>query len=239
MYKVNLLPPKLQREGIIDTRRLALIAGTMLLAAAFLGGYAAFLINFFLLKSELATTRQQLASLTPVVSRVEKVKNERKQLEDALKEYHSILEKRLVCSDLLFDLNNFTPIDLWLTELEMAARPEEGKTPAAAPKTGGSSPAPPSAAAADNKTAPAPGATSAPGSSKTAGASTPAPKEPEGYARPNQVTLKGFSRTVPSVGVFMYNLYQLPWFQEVKLRSLSAEKDGVKFEITASLKEGS
>lgn len=217
MYKVNLLPPKLQREGIIDTRRLALIAGTMLLAAAFLGGYAAFLINFFLLKSELATTRQQLASLTPVVSRVEKVKNERKQLEDALKEYHSILEKRLVCSDLLFDLNNFTPIDVWLTELEISFKPETKA----------------------EKTTPAPETSSAPGRSKTAMASTPALKEPEGYARPNQVTLKGFSRTVPSVGVFMYNLYQLPWFQEIKLHRLSTEKDGVKFEITASLKEGS
>ncbi len=217
MYKVNLLPPRLQREGAIDTRRLALIAGTALVAAAFLGGYAAFLINFFLMKGELAATRQQLASLAPVVSRAEKAKNEREQLEASLKEYHALLEKRLTWSDLLADLNNYSPVDLWLTELEISYK-EETKA---------------------GKATPAPETQSAPGAPKTAGLSAPALKAPEGYARPNQVTLKGFSRTVPSVGVFMHNLDQLPRFREVKLRSLSAEKDGVKFEITAFLKEGS
>ena len=45
-YKVNMLPAKLQREGLIDVKRLVLISAATLILALSMGGYCAFLINY-------------------------------------------------------------------------------------------------------------------------------------------------------------------------------------------------
>ncbi len=78
-YKVNLLPSKLRREGLVDVRRLIIISVTTLVIAAILGGYGTFLFLFFNQKSELDNTRQQLASLTPIANRVQEMRKERKK----------------------------------------------------------------------------------------------------------------------------------------------------------------
>ncbi len=193
-YKVNLLPPKLRREGIIDVRRLIMISLTTLLVAAILVGYGIFLLLFFNQKSELETTRQQLASLTPIVNRVQEIKKERKELEAALQEYTILLQKQIIWSDLFFALNNVTPDDLWLTELETAFSQEEQK-------------------------------------------SGPEGGKPEVLARPDIMNFKGLSCSVPSIGLFMNNLSQLPYFKEVKLVKLNKENEGISFQITTLLKE--
>jgi len=214
MYKVNLLPPKLQREGIIDVRRLVLITGTTLVIAVMLGTYGAFLINYLSLKNDLAATKQQLASLEPVVLRVEKMRNERTELEAVLDEYNSILKKRMTWTNLLFDFNRLMPIDSWLTELEISSRnpPEQ--------KAGGDSPA-----------------QTAPKTTVKPEGQAQAQKEADTLPRANMITFKGFSRTVPSIGIFMNNLSQLACFKEIKLIKINREKEGLKFEINAYLKD--
>ncbi len=127
-YKVNLLPPKLQREGLVDVRRLIIISLTTLVIAAILGGYGIFLFLFFNQKSELANTRQQLASLTPIANRVEEMRKERKKMEATLQAYGSLLKKQIIWSDLFYDLNKITPMDLWLVEVEISLPKEEQKT---------------------------------------------------------------------------------------------------------------
>jgi len=207
-YKVNLLPPHLQREGLIDFRRLTIITGTTLLIAIVLGSYGAFLFNFYTMKNDLAASRQQLEALAPMVARVEGLRKERKELEAILEEYKYILEKHIAWSSLLYDLGDVTPIDLWLVDMDLANNQETK------PQVGGTA------------------AASAP--------KAPAAKEQQyayAYPRPNVITFKGYSRTVPSIGVFVNNLYKLPYFKTIKLKSISDEPEGFHFEITANVKD--
>lgn len=209
MYRVNLLPPRLQREGTLDVRRLVLVAGITAVAAALLVWYVAFLFNFLAAKAQLAATRQQLASLSPLVTRAEAVKKERKEAEAALKEYGAALDERRTWSDLLLDLNHITPVDLWLVEFELYYRDLGGQE-----KQG---------AAADK--------------GQAAGGAKEGKGAPEAVPRPNAVVFKGYARTVPSVGVFANNLHQLPYFKEVEFKKLVAENDGLRFEINATLRD--
>jgi type IV pilus assembly protein PilN len=183
-YKVNLLPSKLRREGLVDVRRLIIISVTTLVIAAILGGYGTFLFLFFNQKSELDNTRQQLASLTPIANRVQEMRKERKEMEATLQAYSSLLKKQIIWSDLFYDLNKITPVDLWLVEVEISPPKEEQK---------------------DNQA--------------------------------KIINLKGFSLTVPSIGLFMNNLSQLSYFKEVKLVKLNKESGGISFQITTLLRE--
>ena len=190
-YRVNLLPPKLQREGIIDFHRLALVGGITLLLAVALGSYSTFLLNFSSLKNDLESTKQQLVSLTPLVAGVEGIINERKELEAILEEYNTILNKRITwSSDLLADLVETVPVDLWLVELNVYHKPveQQAKSITAIPDD------------------------AAQGES----------------SKPNVMTVKGFSRTVSSVGVFINKLCLLPYFYEVRLNNLNSESEGIK-----------
>lgn len=199
-YRVNLLPPKLQREGIIDFHRLALVGGITLLLAVALGSYSTFLLNFSSLKNDLESTKQQLVSLTPLVTGVEGIINERKELEAILEEYNTILNKRITwSSDLLADLVETVPVDLWLVELNIYHKPveQQAKSITAAPDD------------------------AAQGES----------------SKPNVMTVKGFSRTVSSVGVFINKLCLLPYFYEVRLNNLNSESEGIKFELTAIIRD--
>ncbi|NLI11357.1 PilN domain-containing protein [Pelotomaculum propionicicum] len=206
-YKVNLLPPQLQREGIIDFRRLILVGAATLLVAVILSGYGFFLINYFSMKNELASNKQQQATLSPLVSRVEGMVKERKELEAALEEYNVILKKHMAWSNLLYDLGDIAPVDLWLTDIDIS-----NKTPAAKEQNAGA------------KT----------DAASKAGAQ---PKEEDRYARPNTISYKGISQTVPSIGVFIRNLTMLPYFEEVKLVKIESDLLGAKFEITAKVKD--
>lgn len=206
-YKVNLLPPQLQREGIIDFRRLILIGGSTLLLAVILGCYGIFLINYLSMKNELASNKQQLASLSPLVTRVEGIVKERKELESTLEEYNVILKNHMAWSNLLYDLGDIAPIDLWLTDIDIS-----NKTTAAKEQNGNA------------KTDAAPKKESQ-------------PKEADIYSRPNTIIYKGVSQTVPSIGVFIRNITMLPYFEDVKLVKIESDNQGAKFEISAKVKD--
>ncbi|HAA89358.1 MAG: Fimbrial assembly family protein [Thermoanaerobacterales bacterium 50_218] len=211
MYKVNLLPPKLQREGIIDVRRLLLVAGVTVAVVSLLGAYGIFLGSFFALKEELAATKEQLRVLEPTVARAKKVINERKNLESALNEYTSIMEKKRSYYDLLFDLAMVTPVDLWLTDLEVGTQSSDESSKSSDKSTGKSD-------KASGKTT----------SEESAGSSSQGP---------NTVSFKGFSRTLASIGVYMSKLYDSGHFEEIKLKKAVEEEAGIKFELVARLKE--
>ncbi|WP_073164376.1 PilN domain-containing protein [Desulfofundulus australicus] len=127
MYRVNLLPPKLQREGTIDVRRLFLLAGITVLLAGFVGLCVFFPLNYFLMKNELELTRQQIAELEPVVNRVQALRKERQDLEKAVAEYRTIFRERKTWSSFISGLDSITPVDLWLMGLEISHRQEPGE----------------------------------------------------------------------------------------------------------------
>lgn len=193
-YKVNLLPRQLQREGLIDIRRLAVMVGAALPAAVVLGCYIIFLINFGFVKDQLAETRSQSALLAPAAARAEEIIKARAEMEGAIGEFDDIIKNRKSWSGLMNDLGSIAPADLWLTGLEISNKPSD---------------APP-----DN-----------------------GQKEPDPFARSNQVSCKGIAGTLSSVGVFVRNLNGLPYFEEVKLVKVNAVSEGLEFEIMAVLKD--
>lgn len=210
-YKVNLLPPKLQREEIVDVRRLLIITGVTIFIAVILGSYGAFIISFYNAKNELSATRLQLTALNPVVARVEKMRAERVRLEQTVEEYNLILKSQKQWSDLLVDINRIMPVDLWLVGLEITYKQPEQKETGQGSQSG------------------------APAQKQVAGNSSGA-KKPETVSRPNVVIFKGSSRTVASIGVFINGLTHLPCFQEVRLDKVGEGANGIQFEITAFLK---
>jgi len=60
---------------------------------------------------------------------------------------------------------------------------------------------------------------------------------PEQFARANNVKIKGSSRTVSSVGVFIKNLNKIPYLKDIMLIKIEAGDNGYIFEIIAVLKD--
>jgi type IV pilus assembly protein PilN len=199
LYKVNLLPPRLQREGIIDVRRLVLILAAILPAVLLLGCCLIFRVNYSVINNELAETRAQLAALAPALSRMEGVVRERTEMEETIEECEEISRKHISWSGVLDDLGGAAPIDLWLTGLNIANKDD-----------------------AVSKTAPGRGQ-----------------EESAVYTRPNQLEVRGVSRSLPSIGIFIRKLIELPYFEEVELVKVNAVNEGMEFEITARVKDES
>lgn len=199
LYKVNLLPPRLQREGVIDVRRLILILAAILPIVLLLGCCLLFRVNYSVINNELAETRAQLAALAPALSRMEGVVRERTELEETIEECEEISRKHISWSGVLDDLGGAAPIDLWLTGLNIANKDD-----------------------AVSKTAPGRGQ-----------------EESAVYTRPNQLEVKGVSRSLPSIGIFIRKLNELPYFEEVELVKVNAVNEGMEFEITARVKDES
>lgn len=228
-YRVNLLPLRLQREGKAGLRRLALAGGATLLLGLILGSYGVFLTALHYTENSLAETKQQLSSLAPLVARVEDTVRERKALEEALAEYHIIMKNRLTWHALLSDLSEAAPVDLWLTELEINSF-EPGGPPEGTGRP--ASPAPEESKAArvfKSKTGRIEAENSQAGEQEQ--------RVTDVLSAPNMVILKGCSRSVPSVGRFIYNLDRLPYFREVKLKKITSEGGSFSFEINAPLKD--
>ena len=232
-YKVNLLPPRLQRENIIDVRRLVVIVLTTLISTVVFGGYAVSTINYFIMKNELAETKRQLSSMAPLVKRVEDMRRERAELEATVKEYDSIMKKQVIWSSLLDDLGDVTPVDLWLTSLEVSHKAGES--------TPGSASASPEGKTGGQQLSQPAGATPEPqpqGQAKTA--ARPGSQQPGAAAlmpKPNAVTFTGYSLSIPSIGIFANNLYSLPYFKEIKINKITSEKGCYKFEISSLVRD--
>lgn len=122
-YKVNLLPRHLQREGVIDIRKLAAMLAVALPAAVILGCYIIFLFNYSVVRDELAETKSQAASLAPAAARVTEIIRERTEMEAAMEELDQVLKNHKSWSGLMDDLGNIAPVDLWLTGLEISDKP--------------------------------------------------------------------------------------------------------------------
>lgn len=135
MYKVNFLPPHLQREGLVDTRRLLKVGGVVLLSGIVVLGYGGFLLNYLLVKSKLADMQQELQRLGSTAAQAEAIYRERLRLEGALKEYDAVLQARRNWHNILKDLGRLCPSDLWLVELEAVppAKEKEAAEPQGLP----------------------------------------------------------------------------------------------------------
>jgi Tfp pilus assembly protein PilN len=236
MYKVNLLPPKLQREELVDIKRLLLVSGAAVLAVGIIGSGLFFVFSYFTMRNNIAAATQQLTALQPTVSTVEAMRAERNTMESKVKDYKALLQKQMTWTSLLYELDDIAPTDLWLVELDIANVPQPAAQAKKAPAANTASPANTSTAPASSESA----ESAQSGDSKTPASAPAAGKKgqtAEPWPRPNTVTIKGYSRTVPAIGIFERHLEQLPYFKDVAIKSINSQADGNNFEITAYIKD--
>lgn len=214
MDKINLLPDELQPGLDIDVRKLFLNGIAVLVVLGLLSAYGIFLYRFYITKNELAQAYAELTRLRPKVAEVEKIKQQRLNVESKVKALSGLIEGQQTWSAMLDDLNVLIPIDAWLTGITIYYEPDFD--PGAAKKENG-----------DENTK---------GKNVQKKANTKDSVTQEGIHTPNAVTLEGKSRSAASVGVFVNNLNQLPYFTRVRLNGVyeNYSEGTVTFSITAA-----
>jgi len=241
MYKINLLPSELQRDLSIDVRKLVKRAAVSLVAVILLAGYGSFLYSSYSTRKEIAKTEKYLNELNVTVKKVEEIKKQRETSEQSAQKLKELLNNRLAWSSVLEDLNHNLPVDVWLERIDLshidlqastgASGQPKGQADAQAPQSQSQpAPAQPNPAQAGTGAVPE-------GKPPSGQSGTPAPSSPP---VPNTLTIEGYSRTVPSIGVFVNNLSRMPYFTRVTLNEFAEdEKMGaIKFKVTAAIKEG-
>ncbi|MGO0123279.1 PilN domain-containing protein [Desulfothermobacter acidiphilus] len=127
-YKVNLLPPQLQVEGMVDKRRLLKLAGAVLGGGIIVLGYGGFLASFLFTRAELSRSNQELNRLAVQLQAAEAVHNERVRLENTLKEFSAIVQGRKNWHTILQGIGNVCPQEVTLTQLEVLPAGGKGET---------------------------------------------------------------------------------------------------------------
>jgi hypothetical protein len=236
MYRVNLLPPKLQREELVDVRRLLLTSVAAVLILAIVGVGVVFMIAFNNVKQEINYANQQLAVMQPTVDMVQSLQSQIQTMQSTDADYRGLLDRQVTWSTLVYKLNEIAPSDLWLTELDMS-NADLSKDPAAK-QVSIAFPA-------------APGAAGVPGADGNVVAMGNAQGSSEPYPYPNVITIKGMANSVTSIGIFDQNLNNLPYFKNVVINTIGSQTLGAQatgsqgnsprveantFEITAYLR---
>lgn len=253
-YRINLLPPELQPRPLVDRKRLVTIAGlTMVLGLLLIGG-AGWLIKSYNQRSELASINGQLASLSPVVQKVEQIRAQKQKLLASAAAMEELLSRHRAWKPVMDDIARILPVDMWLVSVDAAYNQDADKVLKTSAGASTANPAGVSgnqAAGTPGSFTPGAGVNPITGSSpvqqagqvtgqinerhqalqtqSTAGEAGTKPKQ-EGKDKvpppPNVLTLKGVSRSFPSIGVFVRKLSDLPYFSQVRLQEISSQEDG-------------
>jgi Tfp pilus assembly protein PilN len=231
MYRVNLLPPKLQREELVDVRRLLLTSVAAILILVIVGTGVGFVVSFNNVKQEINSANQTIAILQPTVDMVQGLQSQIRVMQSTEADYKGLLGRQVTWSNLIYKLNEIAPSDLWLTELDMS-NADLSKDPAAKQ--------------ASTAFPAAPGASGVPGANGNVVAMGDAQSAGEPYPYPNVITIKGMANSVTSIGIFDQNLNNLPYFKNVVINTIGSQTLGAQgsspqveantFQITAYLR---
>lgn len=255
-YKVDLLPVELQSVKQLNMKRLVLSTFlTAFLAALFLGvGY--FFYKFQAVQNELERLNLELSTVNSEAKQVREVKKLRQQLEAQTFELNVLINRKqnqMVLS-VLSDINNSVPAEVWLNVIEFGGD-KTGQEKQLATEQGSHTTGQPGPSGGIPQALPLTPQGILKGQN-TLGNSNPSvlqgqasqPVSQDGQARENSVLnsslkhviIKGATNSVSAVGVFLYNLNQLPHFSRVDLIEMSKdeEKGVAVFYIDASLKGG-
>jgi type IV pilus assembly protein PilN len=213
MYRVNLLPPKLQREELVDVRRLLLTSVAAILILVIVGTGVGFVVSFNNVKQEINSANQQLGVLQPTVDMVQGLQSQIRVMQSTEADYKGLLGRQVTWSNLIYKLNEIAPSDLWLTELDMS-NADLSKDPAAKQ--------------ASTAFPAAPGASGVPGANGNVVAMGNAQSAGEPYPYPNVITIKGMANSVTSIGIFVQNLNKLPYFKNVVINTIGSQTLGAQ-----------
>ncbi|OPY57734.1 MAG: Fimbrial assembly protein (PilN) [Pelotomaculum sp. PtaU1.Bin035] len=240
MYKVDLLPYELQRDVGVDVKKLLKRLSVFLAAIFLLVSCGTFVFSELLTRKEIAVTEKELSEIQVTVNNIEEIKKQRQNNQHSIQNYKALINKKLSWSYLLEDLNSNLPVDMWLASLELSftdMSASVGTVGQIAGQSEAQAPAHVQARAQSKATQANVGA--APGGQSPAAGQKDSPS-PDSPPAPNILVVEGYSRTVPSVGIFVNNLDKMPYFTSVKLNEISEEEKNaaIKFKLTAILKDG-
>lgn len=239
MYKINLLPYELQRDHIFDVRKLIVGSVSALVIVGICAAYALFLYKLHIVTIAVAEAGQSLKSLQGDVVAVEEIKKQRISNEQTVLSLREILEKRIIWSKVLEEVNFSLPKDMWLVRLELAHRDLREKAPGL---RAGAGAAEREASSKEPKNTPSAGLQQdAPDKRQPDTPAKPSGIPPDiPLPTPNVLVFEGYSHSVSSVGVFIHSLYLMPFFSKAILNELSEDEKtaAVRFKITVLIKDG-
>jgi type IV pilus assembly protein PilN len=207
------LPPELLPVSYIQGRRLFIIAGLTLLFGALLIGSGIFFLQVSSMKAEINANQVKLAALEAKVKDVTGLQTQRQNMERKTADLEILLQQKKKYIPLLDELAENIPVDAWLTGISIQGSKSSQQTGTASYQA--------SEATSSSKTSPA---APAPGRLVISGTS---------------LVIKGVSRSVSSIGVYVRKLLELPYFSEVYLDEFKEQDDEtMAFTITCSLKMG-
>lgn len=237
-YKINLLPAELQSKPPVNLRRLFLLLLSIFVFAGLLASYGFFLWNYQQVSKQLGNLNQNLPRIEREVARLEGIKKQRLDLERRSDQLEALLQTRQKWPGMLTALTKVVPGDVWLTSLRLEEirekqTPMEKKVPA-----GASLPMQPNVAQKSLESIQKSLERATPEESKETKTKLEGASTIPGV--PNTLFLEGASYSVPSVGIFIYHLQQLPYFSKVALTDLHFEesKGHLVFTVVANLKAG-
>lgn len=232
MYNINLLPPELQKEASIDMGKLKKMLLVMAVGLILFGGYGSFLLSMHFRNSELEEIESRIVVLEPKAAKIDEYIKLQKQNTARINDLERLLHRRMSFYQILRDINNNLPVDIYLTKLEAdylekpapggfaSARkpavqeinkPGEQKTPAQASGTPGQNPQPSQENQGNNPPAGAP--------------KSPPPQPDTAKPVPNRIMLEGLAQSSASVGVLVNNLTNMPYFRYIKLESVDEDSE--------------
>ncbi|MDD4170506.1 MAG: hypothetical protein PHD36_09710 [Desulfotomaculaceae bacterium] len=242
MYKVNLLPPELQRDISIDVKKLVKRVAVSLVAITLLVGYGIFLYSFFLTKDEIVKTEKYLNELQVTVKEIGALKHQRQSNELSVQKFNDLIIKRMTWSYVLDDLSDNLPVDVWLKSINLVFIDPQVATLSFGQGAGQPETQVPQAQQAQEQVQAmqaqagvgvAPGGQVYPAGQK-------GPLLPASPPVPNTLTVEGYSLTVPSIGIYINNLNKMPCFTSVTLNEVVEDEEiaAIKFKLTAMIREG-
>lgn len=199
---MNFLPPELRPGPRVDRWRLAVISLITLTAGLCLIGALSQAWQVFVARNEILRARAELAALQDFSNQMRSLRAERERMEKTAEALQRLKGQVRPWKQLLNDLNNDVPVDLWLTGVELTYNKELDKI------SGGQKASPEAAVV------PGPGTRDA-GDEE---GSLPPP--------PNELLIRGVSRSVPSIGVLVRNLRDDRGVTEVSLKEMQEQQDG-------------
>jgi len=165
------------------------------------------------MKSEINANQVKLAALEAKVKYVTGLQMQRHNMESKTADLEILLQQKKKHIPLLDELAENIPVDVWLTGISIQESKSSQQT--------GTAPSPASATTSSSKTPPV---APAPGRLEISGTS---------------LVIKGVSRSVSSIGVYVRKLLELPYFSEVYLDEFKEQDDEtMAFTITCFLKMG-
>lgn len=206
MYQINLLPSELQKDTSADIKRLQKTI-LILLVVLLIGGYSFFVWQWRLKAEELVVIKNQIAIVKPVAEKADDLKQKHQINLKNISELEDLLKSRIALTGLIDNIGHNLPVDIFLASIRLTYE-EDLEIP---------------------------GGFASPFESKLNGEANEEVKskqntrvvkanstESEDFSipRPNKVTIKGLTQTTCSVGTLINNLYSLPYFNMIKLRSI-------------------